>query len=65
MGIFDNLFNKGNPEEELKGLVKAQEILDERFKKKQISPETYKQKSLKFMEQRDKLQKRIDKLNKE
>lgn len=65
MGFFDNLFNKGNPEEELKGLVKAQEILDERFKKKQVSPETYKQKSLEFMKKRDNLQKRIDKINKE
>lgn len=64
MSIFDNFFNKGNPEEELKGLIKAQEILDERFKKKQVSPETYKKKSLEFMEKRDRLQKRIDKLSK-
>lgn len=65
MSIFDNLFKKVNPEEELKGLVKAQEILDERYNKKQVSPETYKQKSLEFMEKRDKLQKRIDKQNKQ
>ena len=60
MGILSNFFSKTDPEEELKGLIKAQELLDERFKKKQVSNEVYKEKSLNFMERRDKLQKLID-----
>lgn len=47
MGFFSGLFvSKEALEEELKGLAKAQEAMDERFNKKQILPEVYKQKSL-------------------
>ena len=50
MGLFSGLFvSKEALEEELKGLTKAQEAMDERFNKKQILPEVYKQKSLEFM----------------
>ena len=53
MGFFSGLFvSKEALEEELKGLDKAQEAMDERFNKKQILPEVYKQKSLEFMEKR-------------
>lgn len=66
MGFFSELFvSKEALEEELKGLAKAQEAMDERFNKKQILPEVYKQKSLEFMEKRERIQKKLSKFNKE
>ncbi len=66
MGFFSGLFvSKEALEEELKGLAKAQEAMDERFNKKQILPEVYKQKSLEFMEKRERIQKKLSKFNKE
>lgn len=66
MGFFSGLFvSKEALEEELKGLVKAQEAMDERFNKKQILPEVYKQKSLEFMEKRERIQKKLSKFDKE
>lgn len=66
MGFFSELFvSKEALEEELKGLTKAQEAMDERFNKKQILPEVYKQKSLEFMEKRERIQKKLSKFNKE
>ena len=60
MGFFSELFvSKEALEEELKGLAKAQEAMDERFNKKQILPEVYKQKSLEFMEKRERIQKKL------
>ena len=60
--IFDKLFNNSkNLEEELKSIIKAQEILDDRFKKKQISNETYKQKSLEFMLKKEKIENKLNK----
>ena len=63
MGIFDRFMKNIDPEEELKGIIKAQEMLDERFKKKEVSNETYKQKSLEFMLKKEKIQKKLDKVN--
>lgn len=66
MGFFSGLFvSKEALEEELKGLAKAQETMDERFNKKQILPEVYKQKSLEFMEKRERIQKKLSKFDKE
>ena len=66
MGFFSGLFlSKEALEEELKGLAKAQEAMDERFNKKQILPEVYKQKSLEFMEKRERIQKKLSKVDKE
>ena len=66
MGFFSGLFvSKEALEEELKGLAKAQEAMDERFNKKQILPEVYKQKSLEFMEERERIQKKLSKFDKE
>lgn len=66
MGLFSGLFvSREALEEELKGLTKAQETMDERFNKKQILPEVYKQKSLEFMEKREKIQKKLSKFDKE
>lgn len=66
MGLFSGLFvSKEALEEELKGLTKAQESMDERFNKKQILPEVYKQKSLEFMEKRERIQKKLSKFDKE
>ncbi len=66
MGFFSGLFvSKEALEEELKGLDKAQEAMDERFNKKQILPEVYKQKSLEFMEKRERIQKKLSKFDKE
>lgn len=66
MGFFSGLFvSKETLEEELKGLAKAQEAMDERFNKKQILPEVYKQKSLEFMEKRERIQKKLSKFDKE
>ena len=66
MGFFSGLFfSKEALEEELKGLAKAQEAMDERFNKKQILPEVYKQKSLEFMEKRERIQKKLSKFDKE
>ncbi len=64
MGIFD-FFNvdKDKLEEELKGLESAQKALDERFEKRQVSNETYRQKSMEFMLKREKIQKKLSKLN--
>lgn len=65
MGLFSNFFQSEEMlEEELKGLIKAQEAMDERFKKRQITPEMYKQKSLEFMEKREKIQKKLSKFDK-
>lgn len=66
MGLFSGLFvSKEALEEELKGLTRAQETMDERFNKKQILPEVYKQKSLEFMEKRERIQKKLSKFDKE
>jgi len=66
VGFFSELFvSKEALEEELKGLAKAQEAMDERFNKKQILPEVYKQKSLEFMEKRERIQKKLSKFDKE
>ena len=66
MGFLSGLFvSKEALEEELKGLAKAQEAMDERFNKKQILPEVYKQKSLEFMEKRERIQKKLSKFDKE
>ena len=66
MGLFSGLFvSKEALEEELKCLTKAQESMDERFNKKQILPEVYKQKSLEFMEKRERIQKKLSKFDKE
>lgn len=66
MEFFSGLFvSKEALEEELKGLAKAQEAMDERFNKKQILPEVYKQKSLEFMEKRERIQKKLSKFDKE
>ena len=66
MGFFSRLFlSKEALEEELKGLAKAQEAMDERFNKKKILPEFYKQKSLEFMEKRERIQKKLSKFDKE
>ena len=66
MGFFSGLFvSKEALDEELKGLAKAQEAMDERFNKKQILPEVYKQKSLEFMEKRERIQKKLSKFDKE
>ena len=66
MGFFSGLFvSKEALEEELKGLAKAQEAMDECFNKKQILPEVYKQKSLEFMEKRERIQKKLSKFDKE
>ena len=69
MGLFGNFFSKKNAQEQLneideqlKGLAKAQELLDQRFNKKEISNELYKQKSLEFLSKKDKLQSKRDKL---
>ena len=59
--IFNNLFKKPNLEEELKSIIKAQEILDDRFKKKQVSSETYRQKSLEFMLRKEKIESKLNK----
>lgn len=64
MGIFDMFFkNESQLEEELKGLEKAQKALDERFEKKQVSNETYKQKSMEFRLKQEKIQRKLDKKN--
>ena len=64
MGLFNNLFSSNiDPIKELESLEKSQKLLDERFEKKQISNETYKQKSLSNMYKREKLEKRIKKNN--
>lgn len=64
MGIFDFFnVNKDKLEEELKGLESAQKALDERLEKRQVSNETYRQKSMEFMLKREKIQKKLSKLN--
>lgn len=63
MGILDLFCHKENLEEELKGLIKAQELLDDRYNKRQVSPEFYKQKSLEFMLRKEKIEKKLFKEN--
>lgn len=52
--------NKNFLEEELKNLEKAQEILNKRFEKKEVSKEIYKQKSLEFMLKKEKIMKKLN-----
>lgn len=63
MGILDVFFSSSNLEEELKGIEKAQEALDERLKKRQISNETYRQKSMEFMLKKEKIEKKLNRKN--
>lgn len=49
-----------NPEEELKGLLKAQEMLNKRFEMKQVSNETYLQKANELNKKIAKCRKKID-----
>ena len=63
MGILDLFCHKENLEEELKGLIKAQELLDDRYNKRQVSPEFYKQKSLEFMLKKEKIEKKLNRKN--
>ena len=55
------LFNKKDPKNELEGLEKAQQILDERFKKGQILPEAYQKQCLEFQKRREKYEKKLKK----
>ena len=59
MGWF---FNRKDPKTELEGLERAQQILDERFKKGQVSNEVYMQQSRTFGERKAKC---IEKLKKQ
>lgn len=64
MGLFDFFsVDKGKLEKELKGLESAQKALDDRFEKKQVSNETYRQKSMEFMLKKEKIEKKLSKLN--
>lgn len=64
MGLFDMFFKTQiQLEEELKGLERAQQALDQRFEKKQVSNETYKQKSMEFMLKREKIEKKLNSKN--
>lgn len=64
MGLFDFFsVDKDKLEKELKGLESAQKALDERFEKKQVSNETYRQKSMEFMLKKEKIEKKLNKLN--
>lgn len=64
MGLFDFFsVDKDKLEKELKGLESAQKALDERFEKKQVSNETYRQKSMEFMLKKEKIEKKLSKLN--
>lgn len=56
-----NFFKRENPKTILEGLDRAQEVLDERYKNKQITIETYQQIALSYAKQRKKYEKKIKK----
>ena len=58
MGWF---FNKKDPKNELEGLERAQQILDDRHKKGQVSPEVYQKQCLEFQKRREKYEKKLKK----
>jgi len=64
MNIFGFIYNKNKLAEELKSIEKAQKILDDRLEKKQVSSEIYKQKSLEFMTKREKIEKKLNMIDK-
>lgn len=53
------LFTREDPKTILEGLNKAQKLLDERYDKKLVSPEVYRNQSLEFMKKREKYEKKL------
>ncbi|MEG1495328.1 MAG: hypothetical protein RR047_00585 [Bacilli bacterium] len=53
------LFTREDPKTILEGLNKAQKLLDDRYDKKLISPEVYRNQSLEFMKKREKYEKKL------
>ncbi len=59
-----NFFKRENPKTVLEGLDRAQEMLDERYEKKQITIEQYQQQCMEFAKKREKYQKQLDRQKK-
>ncbi|MEG2283510.1 MAG: hypothetical protein RSB99_02655 [Bacilli bacterium] len=53
------LFTREDPKTILEGLNKAQKLLDDRYDKKLVSPEVYRNQSLEFMKKREKYEKKL------
>lgn len=60
MGWF---LDRKNPKTELEGLDRAQQILDERYKRGQVLPEVYTKQCLEFQKRREKYEKKLKKTN--
>ena len=58
-----NFFKRENPKNELEGLDRALEILNDRFEKKQITLEQYQKQCLEFAKKREKYEKMLAKQN--
>lgn len=58
MGLF-KLFDRKDPKTELDGLKRAQAMLDERFRRKEVSNEVYQKQSLVFRERIEKCEKKM------
>lgn len=59
-----NFFKRENPKNALEGLDRAQEMLEERYQKKQITLEQYSAQCMEFMKKREKYQKQLDRQKK-
>ncbi len=57
------IFSKRNPKTKLEGLDRAMEILDQRYKNKQISIEQFQKQCEKFGKLREKYLKELEKKN--
>ena len=62
--MFDFLFMRKDPKNELEGLQRAQKILDERYERGQVLPEVYAKQSMIFREKIEKIEKKLKKQGK-
>ncbi len=56
-----NFFKRENPKTILEGLDRAQEVMDERYQKGQMSLEAYQKQAMAFRKQREKYEKKVKK----
>lgn len=58
-----NFFKRENPKNEIEGIDRAMELLNERYEKKQITIEQFQKQAMEFAKKREKYQKQLDKEN--
>lgn len=55
------LFERKDPKNELEGLERAQQILDERYQRHQVPEEVYRRQCMEFQKRREKYEKKLGK----